>query len=487
MTLGPPLPQPFCLASPFWIANEPTMPDLTPPPNGASDPQPSVAGGGRSPERSVPQNSSDSIWNRHDLQWALWAGVAAFGCYFCMYAFRKPFTAAGFKDAALWGIDYKVILVTAQVFGYTLSKFLGIKIIAEMQADKRGVWIVGLVSMALAALVGFGLAPRPWNAAFLFLNGLPLGMIFGLVLGYLEGRRLTEALTAMLCISFIAADGVTKSVGTWLLNQGVPEDWMPAAAGSLFLLPLCVCVWMLKRIPLPTQRDVAARTQRQAMNRADRFAFLSRFGVGIAMLATVYLLVTILRSVRADFGPEIWVHLGGISDEGVFTRTELWVSLGVLLINGSAFLIANNRGAFFAALLTCGLGLGLLAVALVGLQSKWIDGFWFMVLVGLGLYLPYVAFHTTVFERMLAMTRQVGNIGFLMYVVDATGYLGYVGVMVAKNFTGVRGNVLDLLISIAWTTIVVSGLCLVGAAWYFSRVDCPGSQPSRAGDASSAD
>ena len=56
-----------------------------------------------------------------------------------------------------------------------------------------------------------------------------------------------------------------------------------------------------------------------------------------------------------------------------------------------------------------------------------------MVLVGLGLYLPYVAMHTTVFERLLSMTHQRGNLGFLMYVADAFGYLGYVAVMIAKN------------------------------------------------------
>ena len=52
-----------------------------------------------------------------------------------------------------------------------------------------------------------------------------------------------------------------------------------------------------------------------------------------------------------------------------------------------------------------------------------------MVLHGLGLYLPYVAVHTTIFERLIAMTRDRGNIGYLMYLADAFGYLGYVVVM----------------------------------------------------------
>ena len=55
--------------------------------------------------------------------------VAAFGTYFCMYAFRKPFTAATFEDTIWLGIGFKTILVAAQVSGYTISKFVGIKVI----------------------------------------------------------------------------------------------------------------------------------------------------------------------------------------------------------------------------------------------------------------------------------------------------------------------------------------------------------------------
>ena len=42
--------------------------------------------------------------------WALsvYAALTSFGVYFCMYAFRKPFTAAGFERIAYLNIDYKV-------------------------------------------------------------------------------------------------------------------------------------------------------------------------------------------------------------------------------------------------------------------------------------------------------------------------------------------------------------------------------------------
>src|SRR5262249_6511954 len=129
---------------------------------------------------------------------------------------------------------------------------------------------------------------------------VPLGMVFGLVLGFLEGRRHTEALTAGLCASFIFADGAVKSAGAALLAAGVSEFWMPAVTGLLFVPPIVLSTWMLTRVPGPTALDVAARSERAPMGRADRRAFFWRYAPGLVLLVVVYLLVTILRSVRAD-------------------------------------------------------------------------------------------------------------------------------------------------------------------------------------------
>lgn len=424
------------------------------------------------------ENSSPRSLDSADLKIAAWAIVAAFGCYFSMYGFRKPFTAASYQPTFLGGIDYKTVLVTAQVVGYTLSKFIGIRVISEMQPERRGAAILWLIGVAWLALLLFAVVPRPWNWICLFFNGLPLGMVFGLVLGFLEGRRLTEALAAALCASFIMADGVTKTIGSWLLELGVAEDWMPFTAGGIYLLPLLGFVWMLRRIPPPRAADIAARAPRTTMGSQARRSMLSRYGLGMLLLSLTYLLITILRSIRADFQPEIWESLGGIADAGVFTRTELWVMLGVTLVNGASIFIRDNRLAFAVALLTCGLGFVILMSAIWGLQQGTISGFSFMVLTGLGLYFPYVAFHTTIFERLLAMTRDVGTIGFLMYVVDATGYLGYVGVMVTRKFIGIQTDVLSLLIQVSWATVLVGVVCLLGAFVFFSRLQPKAERPT---------
>jgi len=376
----------------------------------------------------------------HSFALSTWAIVAAFGTYFCMYAFRKPFEVGTYAGHPLAlgssKIELFTLLISAQTLGYTLSKFIGIKVISEMKPAARLGWLVGLIVLAELALVGFGLVPPPWNFVCLFLNGLPLGMVFGLVMGFLEGRRTTEALLAGLCASFIVSSGVVKSIGKSLIAEGVSEYWMPALTGALFLIPFLAFAWMLGQIPPPTSEDIASRSERTPMTSGDRWSFFNKYALGLILLVGFYLLLTILRTVRDVYANAIWTNLGYEKSPSVFASSETLVMFGVVLCNGLAVLFRDNRTAFFVALGTSAAGLVLALAALVGFDRGLLDGFTFMVLLGLGLYLPYVAFHTTMLDRLVALLRDRGNIGFLMYLADSFGYLGFV---IAINIAGLSG------------------------------------------------
>jgi hypothetical protein len=152
--------------------------------------------------------------------------------------------------------------------------------------------------------------PAPWNVAALFLNGLPLGMIWGLVFGFMEGRRTSEVLGAILCASFILSSGVVKSVGKWLMiDLQVSPFWMPAATGAIFLPLLAVSVWALVQMPPPSAADEAARVRRQPMDLAQRRAFLAIYAPGIVLLVLAYILLTALRDFRDNFAAEIWTAM----------------------------------------------------------------------------------------------------------------------------------------------------------------------------------
>src|SRR4051812_32665005 len=67
----------------------------------------------------------------------LYTSLAAFCLYTCVYAFRKTFAAAAFDGLLFAGVGYKIWMVIFQVIGYAVSKFAGIKIIAELKATGR--------------------------------------------------------------------------------------------------------------------------------------------------------------------------------------------------------------------------------------------------------------------------------------------------------------------------------------------------------------
>ncbi len=431
------------------------------------------------PQESPPasRTASDRTESADAWYWPLWAVAAAFGAYFCMYMFRKPFGAATFDGTPLWSIGFKTVLVTSQVTGYMLSKFIGIKFVSEMPPRRRALAVFVLVMIAELAMIAFAVVPRPWSAICLFVQGLPLGMVFGLVLAALEGRRQTEALAAGLCASFIMAGGVAKSVGTWLLNSGVSEDWMPAAAGALFVAPAAFFCYMLWRLPPPSSRDEVARAKRSPMNGRQRGEFLRRHGLGLMPILAMFALVTVVRSIRDDFAPEIWRGLGYQTAPATFTNSETWVTLGVMLSSGLAVLIVDSRRAFFASLAICAGGLCLLLVTLFLYQAEQLAPFTFMVMMGLGLYIPYVAVHTTIFERLLAMTRDTGTIAYLMCVADALGYLGYVVVMIVRNFLAPSDNVLETFLRVSWFTGIASLACMAVAWLFFIRRNAPAIEP----------
>lgn len=393
--------------------------------------------------------------------------MAAFGTYFCMYGFRKPYTAATYATAGIWGIDFKYLLILAQTTGYVTSKWAGIKIVSEIKPAQRIKAILLLIGFAELMLLLFGLVPRPWNAVCLFLNGLPLGIVFGLVLGFLEGRRQTEALIAGLCASFIVSDGVSKSAGKWLLDIGVAENWMPFFAGLLFAVPMLVFCAMLSTVPPPTPKDVAARCERAPMQKKARLEFFMKYAPGLTVVILVYLFATILRSIRADFAPELWRDLGYKQTPAVFTQSELIVSFSIIIINGLSIFIASHYKALQVSLLTCCGGLAILLFTVLG-HYYGLGSFSFMVLAGLGIYIPYVAVHTTIFERIVALTRERANIGFLMYAADSAGYTGYILLMLFKYVFPSTHSILHLFLKIS-IVLGAAGAVLVLFCWrYFT-------------------
>jgi hypothetical protein len=405
---------------------------------------------------------------------ALYGGLMAFGAYFAMYAFRKPFTVASFAHAApvVLGVavDFKIALVIAQVLGYALSKIAGVKVISETPPHRRAIAILGLIGAAELALVLFTLAPAPWNIACLFANGLALGMIWGLVFGFLEGRRLSEPLGAMLCVSFIVSSGVVKSVGEWVMLRGwAGEYWMPAVTGLIFAPLLLVCVGGLAVMPPPNAEDERLRVVRAPMDGAARRKMFAAYAPGLVALVAIYVGLTALRDFRDNFAVEIWNGLGFKDDAQIFTLSELPVGAIVLVLLSVVMFVRDNRRAFLANLVLVALGLVTAGAASLAFQAHLAGPVTWMILLGAGLYLAYTPFNALIFDRFIAASGRTGTAGFLIYVADASGYVSSVGLLIVRNFIGLKLSWVEFLIVISYVSALAGLVLLAGAAIYFHR------------------
>lgn len=418
----------------------------------------------------------------------LYAMMVAFATYFCMYAFRKPFAAATYEGLHLFdtGIELKTAFVISQIIGYTVSKFIGIKFCSEASRGRRVPMLIGLIVAAELALVLFAVLPTNWKVAAIFLNGLPLGMVWGLVVWYLEGRTSSDMLLAGLSCSFIVSSGVVKDVGRALMvGDSLPffgfpipnplpvvtEFWMPAVTGLLFLPIFLVAVWLLDQVPDPTPSDIAARTLRQPMNRQRRQAFVMRYLPGVAMLMAAYFFLTAFRDFRDNYTVEMLDQLGYkyAEHKDIISRMELCVAFGVMVVVALPFLIRDNRQGLTAIFSVMIAGMLLLAAATAMLDAGIIDGFWWMMLIGLGSYLAYVPYNSVLFDRLIASTGFVGTAVFAIYLADTLGYSGSILVQLAKDLASSETSRLDFMRDMCYFTSLFGAVTLTAGCVYFVR------------------
>jgi len=364
----------------------------------------------------------------------IFATLAAFCVYTCMYAFRKAFSVAQFDDMQFFGIDYKILLITSQVIGYTVSKLIGIKVVSEITPKGRSKLILALITASGFALFLFAIVPAPYNILFLFLNGLPIGMIFGLVYSYLEGRKITDILVMGLTLTMIISSGFIKTISKYVLNSGITEFWMPFMVALLFVPLLILSVWMLEQLPLPGKDDQEQKTLRKPMNKNERKKFRKEFRWGLIFFIMAYLLLTVLRDFRDNFSAEIWKELGFGRSANIFTQTEIPIGISVVIVMAALRWIRNNMNAFRIVHLVAISGALFIGISTSLFELGLISSFWWVTMVGMGLYISYIPVNTIFFERLIASFKYVSTASFMITMADFYGYFGSVAILFYKNF-----------------------------------------------------
>ena len=423
-----------------------------------------------------------------------YAVVASFGAYFCMYAFRKPFAAALFagESFAIDALELKSAIVISQVLGYALSKYVGIRVCSELPPRYHPLTLVGLIVWAELSLLLFAELPGSWKTLAIFLNGLSLGMVWGLVVRFLEGRVTSELLLAGLSCSFIVSSGIVKDAGRAMMSGAaaewwgrvpilgnfvegwmgrVSESWMPAITGLHFLPFFVLFVWMLAQLPRRTDVDIEQRQARASMDGAKRLAFLREYLPGLVMLVGAYFLLTAYRDFRDNFSVEIFEALGYpyAGNETIITQAESLVALGVISTLGLLNLVRRSRPGLIATFAVMAGGTALLGVSTLLLQAELISGFWWMTLIGLGSYLAYVPYGSLLFERLMANSAIVGTAVFAIYLADAVGYTGSVAMLLYKDLAASEMSRLVFFQQATWAMAGVGTLLLLTSCVYFLR------------------
>eukprot|EP00956_Cyclotella_meneghiniana_P041020 scaffold212044_cov67-Cyclotella_meneghiniana.AAC.3 len=180
----------------------------------------------------------------------------------------------------------KTALILTQLVGYLSSKFIGIKVTSESKG-KQDYILVALCLFSEASLILFGLLgtyATDWCFIAMFLNGLPLGMVWGLVVSYFEGRADADFMMVALCISFIVGSGVVKDVALALLDAGYSQFWVPAIEGAMFAVLWLICIVGLNQLPPPSEVDKSERGERISMDHSMRLEYYLTFWPGLLAL-----------------------------------------------------------------------------------------------------------------------------------------------------------------------------------------------------------
>lgn len=400
----------------------------------------------------------------------IYAGLVSFFTYTFIFGLRKSFTICTFSNVQFLQIDFKTWLVISQMLGYLIAKFVGIKYIAELNKKNRYKKIFFLIGIAWVSWFFFAIVPMPYNIVFLFLNGLPLGLLWGIIFSYIEGRIGTDFIGACLAVSFIFAAGFVKSVGSVLLNSfSISELWVPFTTGLVFIVPLIITIWGMEKIPPPTESDKLHRMERKPMSKLARKKFISQYLLGIIFIIIIYLFATIFRDIRDNYTPEIFKEMGFKDKPYIFTQTEIIVSLLMLGLMASMVFIKNNMLVFNLTIGIIFLGFLIAGISTYLYIHKYMYAIYWFIFVGLGLYMVYIPFNCIFFDRMIAAYKMVGNVGFLIYIADSFGYLGSIAVLISKSIFKLQINWLFFFTNSVQYLSVLGGLLTILCFLYFRK------------------
>jgi len=251
-------------------------------------------------------------------------------------------------------------------------------------------------------------------------------------------------------------------------NWGISEFHMPMVTAALFIPAIAVFLTLLMRLPAPDAKDEELRTVRIPMNRDERRRFVQTFYQGIVLFIIGFVMLTVLRDFRDNFGVEIFKEQG-VSNAAVFSQVETPIALGILVLLSMMARVKDNFRAFTIINGITFLGVLIAVAGTLLFQTKQIGVELWMLSVGAGMYMGYVPVNGIYFDRILGAFRYPGTVGFIVTLADTWGYMGSFGLQLYKNFGQADISYTTFLIYAVYVMLGGYGVLVLFSYRYFQK------------------
>ena len=319
---------------------------------------------------------------------ALWALLY----YSCVLLIKTSmFACAWAERPSFGGLSFKTCLALAQTFGYALGKIPSLIYSPKLPHHRLKGALMVIIASSGACMGLSVLMPPVLSLGFVLLGCVSLAPTWSVLMRFLEGRRDTEMVVAIVSFSYIGCSGLSKGIAIDLISVHAFSDAKAVAvcATAGVVLGLIAAARVAAQ-PSPCAEDIKKRGKRQPMNnmRAECGALQRDFGVGIGLSIAAYTMLGSIRAFRDYFQLELFRAVG-LSGRGasLFATSEFSISIVVLASSACFGLIEDNRRALRAILRVAAAGGVALALSTLLHQRSYLNGLSWMTAVGAAAFL----------------------------------------------------------------------------------------------------
>lgn len=160
--------------------------------------------------------------------------------------------------------------------------------------------------------------------------------------------------------------------------------------------------------------------------------------------------------------------MGETLDNGVFTKSELSVGVGVTITLATLGFIRGNKNGFLLYFICIATGYTLLSISFILLDIAHISSIAFMIVSGLAQYFAHVPFTSGFYERQIAfLSIRNASSSFPLQINGVLGCVSTITCLVLQSLLAGHVNFVEFFRVFSYFMSGFGVLTTVGAAIYF--------------------